>query len=294
MGAALEMGLVSSSRLAVVTLDSQVVMEPRLVEADGSFAVNLLLPVPVKLQILQGGGSQWFGGRDFASANIYDPQPGQALAGVDLVQSGLRVVVSGDVVQFGSGILSFHDPVDLSLVASVETGIAPGHTYGITSLSPGSYLLRVDPTSGTSRTSIGCPSGTTARRAPISRRRSRSSTPATSYSVDLTLEAGGEIRGLVVNGGDPNRYFHVVATSVDSPAPVDYDFVPSSDLHYLINGLEDGGYRIGAVAGGSGWSWPDPLPEGVVWYPGTTDWFSASTVEIRDAAVVEGIDIPVD
>ena len=57
---------------------------------------------------------------------------------------------------------------------------------------------------------------------------------------------------------------------------------------YLITGLTDGDYQLGTSLILPG------TPEGdIFWYPGTYDRSAAQIIEIRDASVVEGVDLVV-
>ena len=288
------MGVTGYSRLAVVTSDSLLVMDLRDVEEDGSYAVDLHLPGSVKLMVAYSDNSrQWVGGRDFASAAVFDLQLGQTITGADLVQSGLRLRMESEV-SYSSLVLDFYDPIDFSLVATrYYPYVTPGRFLAIPSLWPGSFLMRISPPDYQIPTAYWAPQWYDRASSPEDARVIVVGEGET-VTLDVTIPRAGVIGGRVVRAGDPGWPFVVVATAMDGSVPVDHDFVVAGESDYEINGLPDGDYRIGAYPYDMNIDWPDPPPEGTVWYPGTLDWSEAAVVEIRDAAVVEGIDFPVD
>lgn len=110
-------------------------------------------------------------------------------------------------------------------------------------------------------------------------------------ALDLFLELGGVIRGRVETADGVPRFFHVLVTPAVERVTWGNHYAFEWSPDYEVKGLPDGAFKIGAYPVDQGWSWPDPPPDGTVWYPGTTDWESAGVVEIREAAVVTGVDI---
>jgi hypothetical protein len=106
--------------------------------------------------------------------------------------------------------------------------------------------------------------------------------------LDLVLELGGVISGRVERENGSVVIPEIVITPADEFTAwgSNYFFVLTGE--YEFRGLPDGNFKVGFRPGGLDWN--DPLPQGIIWYPGTLDWTDAGVVEIRDASVVTGID----
>ncbi len=297
-GAWLAMGLPEEPELFIVGPDSGLVMDRRRVESDGSFAVDLSLPGPVKLGVEQYGAVQWIGGPTFVEAATYDLRAGETITGIELVQSGLRLDIRAPTASSGWAAFELHDPVDLSLMATVVVDIAGHDVVGIPNLWPGDFLLHVahrgpDEYGVSYRSPPWRPqwydrAGAPAQAVPI--------TIAAAGEVvtrELTLELGGAIRGRLETAPLPPRGFHVFLSPADVDTVLDAWYVWYQAPDFDLAGLPDGDYKVGACPTSVPWIWGLPPPAGTVWYPDTTIWDEAAVLEIRDACEVEGVVIPV-
>jgi hypothetical protein len=108
-------------------------------------------------------------------------------------------------------------------------------------------------------------------------------------TLNIVLEAGGDIAGDIALPTAGGQRYHIVVTSVEAPVIVARDRLSLDPLTFRVCGLADGSYRIGAVAWGVTWEFGGPPPAGTVWYPGVTEWGAATGITIEDAAVVSGL-----
>lgn len=298
-GAWQAMGLTSVPELSVVTVDSVIVVERRPVFPDGRFAIDLHVPCPVKLLVRQSDVEQWIGGPGFAAATVYDPRPGETISGLDVVQCGLHLTVAKPDADGSSAKLNFYDPVDLKLLASASAYLGSNAEIGIPNLWPGQYILSVSPWEGSGLVLVG-EGGAAWRpqwfdRAATAAEARLITIPAAGQIVplDLILERGGEIGGRVASEAESPTSHYVLLTPADAGVVSAYVYVWTWDPEFMLRGLPDGDYKVGACPAASGWDFPAPPPAGTVWYPDTTDWAAADVLSIREAGVITDLVIPV-
>jgi hypothetical protein len=108
--------------------------------------------------------------------------------------------------------------------------------------------------------------------------------------LDLVIEEGGIIAGTTTLAGSGEHWGHVVVTSAEEDVLLCGDYVSTTSPDFRLPGVADGGYKLGLIASSMFWFNPgDPVPDGVVWYPGTTDWSAAGVIAITGADSVGGI-----
>jgi hypothetical protein len=109
----------------------------------GAWRVQLHRAGPVKVLVRQSGDfDQWIGGSSFASATVYDLQPGQSVSGVDLVQSGLQIEVDTNLGGYSMQL----DFTDANTGRSLySTNVYSDYDVGLANLRPGSYRLHAQP-----------------------------------------------------------------------------------------------------------------------------------------------------
>ncbi len=288
-GAWLDLTPDSRPRLSFVTPDSTELIGDLEVDRDGGFAVDFLLPDPVKIFVAQEMIGQWIGGTGFADAEVFNPSPGQAITGIDLVQCGLllRFVLHDphpSVLQF-----RLFDPVDLTLLSVVDLYGSSRYDFGIPNLRPGAYLAHIGPehAGSTSWRAQWYDRAPTAEQAlPVLLME-----PGEIVELALTLERGGELGGLLVLPAGSESDYVVVATPAQECVEWGHRLVFPVEPGFSLLGLPDGAYKVGAVLSADYYGAPDFPPAGFVWYPGTTDWNAAGIIEIIDAATVSGVDI---
>jgi len=287
-GAWMEMGLSHRPVVSLVNLDSIPVSVPRNTGNDGSFAFDIFLPGPVKVQVTQGSISQWIGGPGFDEATVYELQAGTTISNVDLLQSGIHFFVKTSGEFPGSAIFRIYDPVSLNLLADpVSMSVGSAHA-AIPNLWPGNFLVHVSSDEWMVGRAIWKPQWFD--RAPEAGQAQTISitTAGEVVGLDLVLELGGVISGRVERENGSTVIPEIVITPADEFTAwgSNYFFVLTGE--YEFRGLPDGNFKVGFRPGGLDWN--DPLPQGIIWYPGTLDWTDAGVVEIRDASVVTGID----
>ncbi len=278
----------TTPRLAAHALDGSMVAGPCELAPDGSFAFDLHRPLPVRLEVADNNSRYWLGGLTEADATVYDPAPGQTITGIDAVMSGAAVRVITAVPGLGatSAIIEFRDPGDQSLVLRTSASYWSANTLGC--LRPGTYLVRM------TSNSVGS--------VPVRAQwYDRAATPAAATPVTVpdgggvveitfTLERGGTISGVVVPAADEHPWGDLVVTGAGDDAVVAQRWTSGVDAGFVVQGLEDGVYKVGFLQSTYDWLWPgDPAPAGVVWYPGTTDWAAATPVTITAAGDVAGV-----
>jgi hypothetical protein len=238
--------------------------------------------------------SRWIGGSNFEEATEFDLQRGEEITGVRLTESGLLLRIenpteqnrwdaAAELVDASTGrqsaVLEIHRAESIDLVA-------------FPNLTPGEYLLELQPVPFLSTEWI-----------PQWYDRAASMETATPIviaaegmvvPIDIHLEMGGKIVGDVwMEGKDAPWGAVVFVTSSHSReilGKIDpYSWSLVRPFPFTAAGLPDGDYRVGAWPQ-FGYTHPDEPPEGTLWYPGTTDWDSASVLTILDHEEILGID----
>ena len=285
-GSWLDLGL-STPDLMAFDADSNLVAGPWDVDADGRFAMSFADPKPVRLSAGYNGQRQWFGGATFAEAAVFDLQPDGDIQGLDLNVSGVlvRPVLTLPVDYHTGGGIVLYDPDDLSPVQSF--GINVTQQGGQAFLAPGTYLAYLSNDFGRSRWRSQWYD-----RAPTAGSATLVTIPPDGGTLvlDIVVEEGGIIAGTASLAGSEHDWGYAIVTTADEALLLCDDYVSGTSPDFTVKGVADGGYKLGLVSNGMYWLQPgDPLPAGVVWYPGTTDWSAAGVVAIAGADSVGGI-----
>lgn len=277
--------LMDPPAVVLVTPDSSIVRGLRQVEADGSFAVDLHLPGPVKVLVDHEGIRQWIGGTDFETVTVFSMESGQTISGVRLVESALRVDFPDPAFSPGQPSLRLFHSSDRSPAAALELPSSEG-PFLIPNLRPGEYLLRVEPHQRGSYTTWvpqwydRASRGEEARLITIDRE-------GVIVRIAVNLERGGRIQGVVL-GPEENHLIYL--TPADEQSAWTRVFSGAAGGDFDMEGIPDGAWKIGAWRSAPG-AYPDEPPPDTVWYPGTRDWNSAGIVSITAASEVLGIEI---
>jgi len=288
-GAWLDMGLDAEPELSIVNLDSTVITRPRRVEEDGTFAIDICLPGPVKIQVTQKGIEQWIGGPSFDEATVYSLQSGQTISDIELLQSGIHFYVSAPEGYVGEARFQLYDPVSLNLLASPYPSSAYSAHIVIPNLWPGDFLILVSKEEWSLGSICWKPQWFDRATGPEQARTISITTAGEVVGLDLVLELGGVISGRVMDEEGSSGFHRLVLTPADEFSAWGNHYSLAWLGKYDIQGLPDGDFKVGVLPPHQ--YMVDPLPSGIIWYPGTSDWETAGIIEIRDAAVVSDVDI---
>ncbi len=294
-GAWLSMGLGVAPELSIVNPDSVIIMGQRRVGDDGRFGVDVHLPGPVKLLVTQDGIEQWIGGAGFTEATLYDLQLGETITNIDLVQSGLRLNIEGDVQfsPYGTEI-RIHDPMNMELLGTSTYWSWAGSVVPVCNLWPGEYIVHISPDGSDHGGTAWRPQWFDRVTDPAEANLISIGSPGEVVRLDVTLERGGTIAGELEFSSPASGWHYVVVTTADQYLCWGADLVFEGNREYLLQGLPDGSYRVGVVPRETVWRYGTPPPAGTTWYPGTGNWDAAETVEILDAADLVGLNIPME
>jgi len=288
-GAWLDLGLTSNPHIVATDLDSLELIEPLVVDDDGAFDFDLLLPAEFKLQVRHNyRDGTWFGGPRFADAEILAIGPGESITGLEIQQCGLRLVVAAPPVGSGSAWCDLYDATGVELLAHYTVYFQNQYQVGISNLCPGSYLLRL----GYDASSVGefswLPQWYDRADSPAEARPILLAAPGDIATLDLVFELGGTLAGRLVPS--PTSSYIAFVCPVDQIQDLGHVSVYSDGYTFL--GLPDGRYKVG-TADWEDYHWgADGFPpSGTTWYPSTPDWDAAGVVEIVGGGTVTGVDI---
>ncbi|MEN8007286.1 MAG: hypothetical protein ABFS42_09750 [Candidatus Krumholzibacteriota bacterium] len=283
-GAWLDMGIEREPVVSIVTEDSLLVLKSFHTDEDGFFTADFLVPGPVKILVSQLGIDYWIGGPDFESATVFMLESGHTITEIEHDQCGIHLVVDETGLSYYNGFIEIFNPANISQGVLESSWGNTGRHIGIPNLWPGEFLVQVSPVSWSRGITEWRPqwfdrAATVDLAQPI-----QLTTGGQVARLDLVMEAGGKISGRVVSADGPLDYYGIQLYPVDDEDPWADRFF--GDDTYHLTGLPDGDYVIAARSG----MIVSPL-EGILWYPGTYDRAEAQVIEIRDASVVEGVDI---
>jgi hypothetical protein len=214
-GAWLDMGLIYNPELSIVNLDSTEITRPLWVEDDGTFAIDICLPGPVKIRVTQEGIEQWFGGPSFDEATVYTLQSGQTISDIELIQSGIHFYVNAPEGFVGAARFRLYDPVSLNLLASPYSSSADSRHIAIPNLWPGEFLISVSPGEWSMGSSIWKPQWFDRATGPEQARTISITTAGEVVGLELVLELGGVISGRVIYEEGSSGFYHFVLTTAD-------------------------------------------------------------------------------
>jgi hypothetical protein len=290
-GAWLDMGFRPEPEIALFSPDSVVIMPPRRVAGDGSFAVDVHLPGPVKMMVLHSGLEHWVGGPGFGEAAVYDLTLGQTIAGVEVVQCGIHFLLDGDFGLSWNTEFQIYDAEGQHRLAVMRYDGGSNYHLGVPNLWPGEFLVFLTPGSD-NRGNVSWRPQWWDRAASVDQaRRIRLDAAGDIVALDLRLETGGTVSGSVDVAGAEDWRYYIYAVPTNDPA-VDRTFRRSNHNGvYQIQGLPDGGFKIGILPVSEPFA--GPATPGMVWYPGTGDWYQAAVLTVEEAGAIIDIDFQV-
>ncbi len=238
---------------------------------DGSFALDVIAPVFVRLETVCGGVSRWYGGASYATATWLELAPGQVAAGVEMREGGLRLRVEGPGLLVDN--MGYLELVDAD-GARLTLHLGPENPTLLSNLAPGDYRLHVLGACGRDPWVAQWYDGA-AEEADAS-----TLTVVEGAITDATIQqvAGGVLHGSFV--GDPyaaSASRHIRLYRGDG-APLCNDSFFIWDGAFSLPGLADGDYLLGTTVSGSTW-----------WYPGTWEAAAAGRITIVDGGTVAGL-----
>jgi len=267
--------------------------------ADGLFDHLIFAPEPARMMVRIDEVERWYGGDSFASAEVLELGPGVSLPAIEIVESGLLLEIEDESQDESWGArIDLHDPLDLRVRQTLFlSGRWGTRRYALHNLRPGSYLIRIRPESFLRERWLGQwfdaaddPAGARAVTVPAD---------GGMHQIEITLQAGGRIEGTIeypqddrlnavrvylTDGSDPESGSSLKCSGVfgDSPAG-------RERIHYELNGLLPGDYKVGALRLDWGMDPVEP-PEETLWYPATTDWNQATVLTIGGSESLTEID----
>lgn len=240
-------------------------------DADGSFRLDLIAPVYVRLVTRCGGVDRWFGGASYATATWHQLEPGQVVAGLEMREGGLRLRFDGPgslVDNVGTVALVHPDGTRL------QVSLGPANPALLSNLAAGDYRLQL---------LGGCALDPWVPQWFDGAVEEADALPLTVVEgafTDATIrqEAGGVLRGAFV--GDPDVEFeprHISLYRGDGTPLCGGSFLFWSGF-FEWPGLADGEYLLGTRVSGETW-----------WFPGTWELDAAERLTIVDGGTVAGL-----
>ncbi len=247
--------------------------------SEGEFNMPVYGAGRVRLSIYVRGGIRWIGGEDFEGASEFVVGPG-LIVNVDPITIGgifCRLVGDPDWEPYSARVTVHR--ADHS--GGHGSPVLENGTIAYLDDPPGTYLLSVEPlTSSPWRPQWYDRSDTREGGIPVV-----ISDREELIEIDFALELGGRIRGQVFDfSGEPVASVEL-NLSIQSAGGWYFNDLTETDWDgtFLIEGLPDGGVKIGAQHPGT------YHPSQVTWYPGVRDADSAQVITIENASEVDKI-----
>ncbi|MCC7144289.1 MAG: carboxypeptidase regulatory-like domain-containing protein [Candidatus Eisenbacteria bacterium] len=279
-------------RVFLVTPDSSVA---RAFDADATGSFQSYFSMRSNLKVAWSGaysshrsGVNWVGGPTFERAEIFHPGPSGNIEAIQIVDSGLAIrFVLPEGVSIGSPDVSLYDQ-DGSYILSrrYDPGADAVEISGL-AIKPYSIVVR----QGFTRTAEW-----------ISQWYDRASrqedatlvTPGVLgglSELQVNLERGGTISGVVSDGADPPpRDYSVVLTTDQNEGVAALVRGAADDGSFSVLGISPGTYRLGAVRGQASLTHRGTTV-GAYWYPGVDNWENAQSITIVGTETLEHLDI---
>jgi hypothetical protein len=246
--------------------------------SSGDFEILLPVPSGVRLLVEIEDVAQWIGGSDFADATRFEPESGEVISDVSVVESGIACTVRGpDLRHVRDADCYLYDAAGVPVNTASGSPCSYNPRY-FCNLRTGSYFLFVD---HDTRQDTWAPQWYD-QAAPFAE-----ATPILIQEagevVEITVQLveGGRILGRVLKAsGKPAIGALVVLRTTDG----EYEDRWAAESNYpdgnfAILGVADGTYVVGVRL-----DW-----ERSYWFPGTYDPALAEPIQIEDAGTVTEI-----
>ncbi len=260
-------------------------------DAFGAFRFDLYQVDRVRVRIRIGEASLWIGGGSFAEAREFVLTPGEEVEVPDYVESAILLTLTSDlhtdiptVARIRLLDPAGHATMNLSTAIGIPDRVAipglPGSTYRLfieplslehTEWLPQWYDQALTPEMSTP---IVVPAG------------------GEVVPVTMRLLIGGRIEGRVLDLQEiPVETFTMVLTAAARDTCVRTEPTYNADGEFRLVGLAEGDYKLGVARGifAEIDRCAGPLPDSLIWYPGTASWDSAAVIPIRGAQVVSDL-----
>jgi hypothetical protein len=255
----------SGTRLAWTTCD-----------ADGAFALPLLVREAVRLRVDWRSIESWIGGEDPDTARVFDLAAGERIEDIEHVSGGFLIhLVPPEGVEVDHYTLRLYDQDGTGLYSYGSHD----NPHAVCNLEPGAYTFqaegRCDGGAWASRWSGGAEAAAEAIPLEVG--------PGELREVTLELVAGGRIECVVHQGDtppdDPIRVRLFTEEDEELCMPWENAVAGEDGVHRII-GLSDGTYRLAVNVQGLSSRW---------WYPGTFLLEEAATLVIEDHGTLADI-----
>lgn len=287
-GAWLELGLLPPT-ISLFAPDSSVVSGVQPTGIDGAFDQSLYLARPVKLRVSHAGVDQWIGGNNFASATVFDLQPGQTIRGIDAVESAAIVELISPASTFAFTTLEFYAAATSVLAARWRASFAPSpRVVVVPNLRPGSYRLYAHFTPR--GFAAWAPQWYAGAEQPGDARVVTIGTAGEVIRVTMSLQKGGTLSGTAVDARGESLDAVIYVTPAASEEVWGSRSVSVGSPAFKIEGLPNGRWKIGAWRRAGTWPEGPVPPPGTLWYPAQTDWRSARVFTIAGFEDLDRID----
>jgi len=237
--------------------------------ADGTFDLTILAPASIRLKIRHNDIGRWYGGYSFDEAESFDLEPGDHITGIDVVESGFELLLSGpgSFINHNADVFIRHEDGHIFKVNGswrskiwVHNLEAGRYTIGVC----GHCLDQV----WQERWFDGSGSEAEADIIELA--------PGEFRQLSMELEMGGRIAGnlLEASGTPPSTVYCRLHDTDGEPLCDQPSRVYNGEFSFP--GLSDGSYLLSVrILGDEEW-----------WYPGTLDQEQATMIEIADQAEI--------
>ncbi len=241
---------------------------------DGAFTLSMFLAQPVRLLTRIEGVERWVEGDSYEEARIFTVRPGDRLAGVSEVESGILVWLEGPgtSMRYQAGVRLIN-----SSGGTIDLSPRWRNPIPVHNLPCGDYLLHVyGHCSGESWASQWYDGAESMDEATAIRLE-----PGELRVLDLHLVEGGGIQGRVYGpAGEPLDYCYARIHGADGePLCAGWELVHGGEFSW--RGLANGEYYLSAGI---------PRSSEIWWYPGEAEFDRAAPVRISDHETVTGVD----
>jgi len=286
-------------QITLVTPDSSATVATFSTLTDGTFAVAIQMPEPVRMLINIGGSQRWYPAGRFSEGEILELTPGSNLPPIEVVESGIQIDIRNPLYPpTCKGRVQLLSPVGSRVVAETATSNTEGRfPVAFCNLDAGDYWLRILPRLFLDQ--AWRPQWYDRAAGPEDAVLVRVPPNGGVVPVTLTLEEGGQIAGEIRYMNPQGEHGVILYVTAAGDPTARGRLHPSGSWFsywleqlpqpYAARGLPDGDYKIGIWPQSTGEP-PAQPPEDTIWYPATTDWNAAQVLTISGAQAITGID----
>ncbi len=263
-----------SMSMTAFKADSVVTSKVRC-EQDGSFSCGFFFPQSIRLFSSFDGIGQWEGGDCFSSAQVFDLHGGEHITGVQMVESGIQVLLSGP-----GNLTTYNQTIqvrdEFDNLYTLEFGNS-NPTF-ICNLSPGRYFVQARGFCENERWAAQWFDGTETQveATPVDLAQGEL------RQIEIKLVEGGSISGQVLMP-DESVPFQVQCSIFDDKGQ--HLCTDWNQWQWFYNGI----FRFAGLPDGDFYLGVELSTDNIWWYPGTRNWNEATTLVIQDHSPLEAI-----